>query len=93
MCLDREVASDTTQDVMQICGVNSAHKVSKSENISEVPGAHDFLSARSMSFSDHKTMTSVIGSSQVWLALFTIIITTIPSPDQSRGTALRFLNG
>ena len=48
MCLDREVASDTTQDVMQICGVNSAHKVSKSENISKVPGAHDFSNARDM---------------------------------------------
>ena len=43
MCLDREVASDTTQDVMQICSVNSAHRVSKSENISEVPGARDIL--------------------------------------------------
>ena len=43
MWLDREVASDTTQDAMQICGMNSAHRVSESENISEVPGARDVL--------------------------------------------------
>ena len=28
---------------MQICDVNSAHRVSESENISEVPGACDIL--------------------------------------------------
>ena len=52
-----------------------------------------FWSARRTSFSDQKTMTLVIGSSQIWLVLFTILITAIPTPDWSRGTALRFLNG
>ena len=41
MHLDGEVASDTTRDVMQICSVNSVHRVSESANISEIPGAHD----------------------------------------------------
>ena len=62
----------------------------------QVPGACDFLSARGMNFSDHKTITSVIGSSQVLLALlFTIVTTTIPTPVWSWDTALRFffLNG
>ena len=31
VCLDREVASDTTWDIMQICNVNSAHGVSESD--------------------------------------------------------------
>ena len=39
-----------------------------------VPGAHDILSARGMSFSDHKTMTSVIGSSQVWISSFLLFL-------------------
>ena len=72
VCLDREVASDTTRNVMQICNVNSAHGVNESD-ISEcqghvtfqVPGAQDILSTRGMTFSDHKTTTSMIGSRQV----------------------------
>ena len=60
-----------------------------------VPGGCDISSTRGMSFSDHKTMTLVIGSSQVWLALlFTIVTTTAPTPDQSWGTSrFLFLNG
>ena len=58
----------------------------------QVLGAWDILSARGMSFSDHKTTISVIGSSQVWLALlFTIVTTAIPTPDQSWSTVSRFL--
>ena len=56
-----------------------------------VLGAHDVLSARGMSFSDCKTTTSVIGSSQVWLVLFTILTTAIPTPDWSMGQHIEIL--
>ena len=85
VCLDGEVASDTTWDVMQICSVKLAHGVSKSANISmpgacdismpeacdifKVPGACDIWSARGMNSNDCRNVTLVIGSSQVWLAL------------------------
>ena len=62
VCLDREVASDSTQDAMQICDMNSAGE----SDIFEVPGAWDIFSARGTNFSDHKTTTLVIGSSQIW---------------------------
>ena len=58
---------------MQICDVNSAYRVGELKIFLKCQWyvtffsarAHDILSARGMSFSDHKTTTSVIGSSQV----------------------------
>ena len=92
VCLDREVSSDTTRDVMQICSMKLCSQgEQKCKHFWSARGTWHF-SDRVMSFNDNKTMTSVIGSSQIWLALlFTTVITTIPTPDWSWGTKSRFL--